>query len=725
VIFAIVRARPAQNGAPPVAGQAPPAATPPKAADKPSWPGPDKDEDIPSIPDPPVGPDTARFEYTVKLDAVGNADTAVETKLPAERVAIFRRRLSQYLVLGGSGSGLRERPPKAKNYLGLIDADSEESVLENIEGEFTPTAIRVRYHQAGMARRRGGKWVILLSHDEPLQLVKKQNSRVVTLRKIKQTAELKFVSQTILTLPEGARDIEVTKEPNELRYRLPEPAAQKVAADHEPSFGVIVKPHILGALAKQYADPRREKYWPARSVLRNTSGQTLTDYRVRFRIPGFADAWTDWSATETIFPDQVVVDTFRPKLDSAKLAALKSPEPVGVEVEYEYTGPDGKKTSARKTAATRILPINEGVYSDVRYDGDTTWLEAFKDTSNIVASFVTPNDPVVREIVDLVARTVGVKTPLKNEKDAMLFLNGLWMLMRTNIHYEVTGGSFTDGLLHQHLMYPRDVLREKGALCVNTAIFLASVAESAGLNSNVIAIPGHAFPAIELPGGKPLYIESTGIGGGTIATSVSFAAACKKGEEEAKEALADLIFIRVDIADARKSGVVPPELPALEEGMLAKWGITMPAKVDEDTADGGPPHIAPRDARATVKMTQLERDVVMDGRRGTVIHITGKITKAKGCPCAICVTLLDPGNGHIVKTRDRTVSDGDENLLLATLVTPDSNDFDLGDVSLFLPDAALADWGTGEKFLGVILVMNDGKPLNNPEEKGGTFVYTK
>ncbi len=726
VILAIVLARPTRDDGAPVAGQAPTAATQPKAADKPSWPGPDAPFEDTSIPDPPVGPDTvARIEYTVMVDAVGNADAVAEVKAAAERVAIFRRRLSQYLVLGGSGSRLRERPPKAKNFLAMMDPDRGDSVVENLDGEFTPTSIQVKWHAAGMARRRGGKWVILLSpRNEPFQLVKKQDSRIVTLRQFGGRPGNKIVSQKIFTLPEGAREIEVTKEPNELRYRLPEPVAKKVAADCEPSFEVIVKPHILGALAKQYADPQREKYWPARSVLRNTSGQTLTDYRVRFRIPGFAGAWSEWSATETIFPDQVVVDSYHSKLDSAKIAALKSPEPVDVEIEYEYTGPDGKKTSAKKTAATKILPINEGVYSHVRYDGDTTWLEAFVDTSDILASFVTPNDPVVREVVDLVARSVGVKTPLKNDKDAMLFLKGLWMLMRTNIHYELTGGGFTDGLIHQHLMYPRDVLREKGALCVNTSIFLASVAESAGLKSHVVVIPGHAFPWILLPDGKPLIIESTGIGGGTIATSVSFATACKIGEEEVKEAVANSMYIEVDIADARKSGVVPPELPALEEGMLAKWGITMPAKVDEDAADGGPPRIAPPDAWARVTLTTVERDVVKGGRRGAMIRPLGKITKAKGCPCAVLVTLFDEG-GQIVKTRDRTVSDADGNLLLATVVTPNSDDFTYIDVELFLPDAAVADLPADQKYLGVVLITNDGKPLNRPEDKGGNFLYTK
>lgn len=72
------------------------------------------------------------------------------------------------------------------------------------------------------------------------------------------------------------RVIYLTETAEAIITRLPAPAAKRGAADRESSFEVIVKPHVLGALAKQYADPRREKYWPARSVLRNTSGRTLT-----------------------------------------------------------------------------------------------------------------------------------------------------------------------------------------------------------------------------------------------------------------------------------------------------------------------------------------------------------------------------------------------------------------------------------------------------------------
>ncbi|HEY1860583.1 MAG TPA: hypothetical protein VGG61_09535 [Gemmataceae bacterium] len=169
----------------------------------------------------------------------------------------------------------------------------------------------------------------------------------------------------MITLPEGARDIEVTEKPNELRYRLPEPPNARADAAKEPTLDVIAKPHILGALAKLYADPRLGKYWPARSVFRNT-GEKLTDYRIRFRIPGFADKWSDWSKTDTVYPGQTVVDSYRPILDYAKIATIESPTPVEVEVECEYTRTDGKKSSATKKAATRILAMNDGVYSDVR-----------------------------------------------------------------------------------------------------------------------------------------------------------------------------------------------------------------------------------------------------------------------------------------------------------------------------------------------------------------------
>ena len=54
----------------------------------------------------------------------------------------------------------------------------------------------------------------------------------------------------------------------------------------------------------------------------------------------------------------------------------------------------------------------------------------------------------------------------------------------------------------------------------------ASVAEAAGLSPVIIVIPGHAFAGIILPQSKQvLLVETTGCGGGTLATSMSFAQA--------------------------------------------------------------------------------------------------------------------------------------------------------------------------------------------------------
>ncbi|HEY1860584.1 MAG TPA: hypothetical protein VGG61_09540 [Gemmataceae bacterium] len=341
----------------------------------------------------------------------------------------------------------------------------------------------------------------------------------------------------------------------------------------------------------------------------------------------------------------------------------------------------------------------------------------------VLASFVVPNDPVVREVVELVSRSVGVQTPLKSDKDAMLFLKGLWMLMRTNIKYELTGGSVTDGLLHQYLTYARDVLRRKGALCVNTSIFLASIAESAGLKAYIVLIPGHAFPAIQLPeSSEALFIESTFVGGGTLSTSGDFGAACKMGAKEAGEAQTNQMFIQVDIRSCRKKGVTPAELPPMEPGMLAQWGITMPSKVDDEPSGGGSAQIAPQDARATLKKVRLEEDVVQAGRSGAVIHLEGTIVKAKKCACTVYVAFFDE-DGQFVQTRDRSVSDPDGNLALHTEVTPESDNMDLSKVSLFLPYKALPV-GRAKQYVGIVLIMNDGRVLNPPEESA-RFVFER
>src|SRR5262249_5024760 len=146
-----------------------------------------------------------------------------------------------------------------------------------------------------------------------------------------------------------------------------------------------------------------------------------------------------------------------------------------------------------------------------------------------------------------------------------------------------------DGLVHQHLKYGRDVLRTKSGTCVNLAILYASVCEAAGLEAYIILIPGHAFPAARLPQSKKLvFVESTGCGGGTAATSAPFTAMVNHAFKKYQESVRGGLILTIDIHKERQRGVTPPELPDVGKSPLKDWNIVAPTNLAPDTGNTPP-----------------------------------------------------------------------------------------------------------------------------------------
>src|SRR5262249_48887873 len=153
-------------------------------------------------------------------------------------------------------------------------------------------------------------------------------------------------------------------------------------------------------------------------------------------------------------------DPFYPAIDS-RIRELHGTTPVDVQVEYSYVRSDGRTVEETYSERTRLLGMNEGVYSDVEVDKDSSWYEMFKDAPLVLASFTSANHPVILDVVGMLGQATGGAGTSLSDRHAMTFLRALYDLMRANIKYETTPGDQIDGLLHQHLKYGRDVLRTK------------------------------------------------------------------------------------------------------------------------------------------------------------------------------------------------------------------------------------------------------------------------
>jgi hypothetical protein len=660
-----------------------------------------------------------RLDTESEVDAAGDARTKLVLKMAPATHAFLRRMLTQR-VLGGRPL---EVPLRMKNLLDFMDLDAAGSILEDVDGTFGEDAIRLRMREVGFARHQDGRWTYALASDPaaPYELVKKERSRVVTVRSLQQVGPVQLLTRSVLTLPEGAHDIRVTGQPSRLTYRLPAPAATGSAGARQPSFRLEAKPHILSALYKLYGDGRFPRFWAARSAFRNTGGEALTDYRARFRIPGWSD-WSDWCRSDFVYPGQTVVDAFRPAIDP-KVQNLRTPTPAAIEAEYEYVRAGGEKVRDSRVVPTRLLGFNDGVYTDVKMDVDSPWCELLKGMPWLLASFTAGADPVMRQVAARARRAAGGASPRDGDQEAKRFLEALYNWMRRNVAYERAEGSVIDGVPSQYLKYGRDVLRTKQGTCINTAILYASVAEAAGLESSVVVVPQHAFMAIRLPKSRQLFfVETTG---GTTTANAPFAVACARATETFQKAVASGLFFMVNIAELRAKGVTPPELPDVGEDALARWGIDPPppdAAGGEAPAD---PDAAPLDrpaGRATIVDVRKEPDVVRGGLKGMAFHVHLKITGARGRPCEVFVICLRADSGP-VRADLEGYSRGGYLMNLLT-VAPRDDEAEWRDLVLFLPYKGIETGPGTHRFLAVIAVGSDGK-LMTKEPTNVPFTLTR
>ncbi len=184
---------------------------------------------------------------------------------------------------------------------------------------------------------------------------------------------------------------------------------------------------------------------------------------------------------------------------------------------------------------------------------------------------MTKADPAVRKFVDLVSRYSGGVAAARSDEEAIAWLKALYDLeMANGFNYQTPPG-LLEKVIVQEIKYPRDVLSGKAGTCIDLAILYAACAEATDIKSYLIAIPGHCFPVFELPKShQPFPVESTGIHG------LSFEDACRQSHETFRKAQQDGRIIPADIEEIWRQGVSPPELPAVPEDCLEKWGIRMP-----------------------------------------------------------------------------------------------------------------------------------------------------
>lgn len=480
-----------------------------------------------------------KLKQHVLMDDVGDAEVKLSVVLPTTE-------LYNYVKL---------ETPNIAVFLRELGIGRDWREFENVAVKFEDTAnkVNVDYKIRGLGSTDDGStWEVPLLGGAGLELV-----TVAGQKAIYQMAGggSGGVYSALLTVeaPKGAEEVKSLTKP--LRVSFRSTATRSEGSQDNLDFQIESKPQVMTCLAKSYSNPNFNYMWVARSRFQNAGDCTLSDFRVRYQIPGYT-SWSSWARARRVVPGQTVMAPYFPIFDMEKVNVLTGSRPASLQIEYEYKTPTGETVKESDSRRFELLSPNHVLFSNLKPDEMVGWYDRFNIIEPVVASFVNGNDPVMQQLTGGISRMGGGLAAGADDEDALKFLEALYIFMNeNNIAYQSPPGILKEGVFGQHIKYGRDVLRNRSATCIDYAVLVASACEAAGMRSAIVVLPGHAFPVIYLPeSGRQIPLEATVVGKGDYETAVG---AGFKSWERAQEGP----HLVIDVKNARDGGVQSLDLP--------------------------------------------------------------------------------------------------------------------------------------------------------------------
>ncbi len=494
-----------------------------------------------------------RAKEKVVIDRVGDARFAIDVKMPVAVYTLLKDQTRNTALL------LRQ--------IGL--SQEEHYQIDDLKGEFDDgnSTLRFTWTTRGLARQvRDQVWEAPVDDSTGLELLYIKDN--VALLNTACHSTLGVVPMVLQAEIDHGADLQILHSPNRLAYRNTQaPSAPGSRTSFDIEFET--KPQVMTCLAKSYGNPKFGKFWVGRTVLKNTGGQHLTDYRVRFRLGEYAPTWSAWKHCTDVVPGQTVADTYFPIFDLDKVGRLSGSCRDTLEMEYQYRRPDGQLVEGSDSRMIQLLGRNEAFFSSHKLTDCVSYFDQNDYGPAILASFVTKDDPIMQQVAGWVSGQAGGVAADSSDANAIRFLQALYEFMAGNgISYQTPPGGEFNGQFGQHIKYGRDVLQNRAGTCVDLAIFYGSVCEAVGLKPVLFLVPGHCFPAIRLPqSGKIFAVETTGV------PQASFAQVCTVGMKEVEDVRKKGLVFEVDIVQLHNQGIYGLQLPTLPTTALTDWGI--------------------------------------------------------------------------------------------------------------------------------------------------------
>jgi len=501
-------------------------------------------------------PTKLKIKRTIKLDSVGNADMRLSLTAPTNFYTTLKTKTPNIAIL-----------------LRKLGAGRHWAIFEHVDGTFNDmeNCVDIHYTQRGLARIEHGnknQWSIAFDAGSTPDLVDIHGTTAIYEE---TAANQNGVSSTIIRVecPEGSTNLKNNTGARCFTYEFEPQTGNNGKV--EAAFSIEKKDAVMSCLAKCYSNERFSFLWAARSRFDNTGSAMISDYRVRFRIAGFS-AWSQWRQTGKVYPGQTVVDPYYPVFDLDKLNVLTGPRPVMLEIEYEYRRPNGEKVAESDSRQMELLGCNQTLFSGLASSEIMSFADRLEYIPAVLASFTTPNDPVIQEMAGRVSGRAGGAAAAFTNADAAKFLRSTYEFLSENgIAYQSPPSYVNGTQFGQHIKYGRDVLRNHAGTCVDLAVLWASTCEAVGLRPVLVVIPGHCFPAVYLPEGQLVAVEATGVG------KCDFDKAIEIGNKELQQARQSDSIV-VDIMALRKAGIQSLDLQNISPNFLTESGYRFDAK---------------------------------------------------------------------------------------------------------------------------------------------------
>ncbi len=539
-------------------------------------------EDVESVPRTVVA--------TITLDEKGDATAHDEVRFPAAQFDAVKA------ATPDPAPFLRRLRPDRPNY--VVGPSPRGAYAEK-----EPT-LTLDWTAKGIARDAGdGRWELAL--DETYvegDTTKVVDGRPQAVFKVAGTLDRSeaYMGSVTWVLPEGATDVQWDAANYRLQWSRTAPA-QPGTGKLEARFEA--KPRIMASAYKTYAKgagfcatrvgaggrfllgANLAPPWVARVVLKNAGTGTLKDVRVRYKLEGYTTDWSPWEEFPELVAGATAVSVYFPVI-LGTVARLRDDTPTNLLAEWSWDDGAGAPKTRSANARVAILGINEFVFNDL--EAGERFDDFFAQTVNnapLLAAWVSRNDPVVKQFAALANKNAGGVFAPQDDETALKVVRQCYDLLRlNNFTYQAPPGAVEhatsfDVKFVQNVKFPRDVIMARSGTCIDLAILFASMVNAIGLKPYLVVIPGHCFPAVEMPrppagSGNVYGVETTMIGGGVRFGSESFRTALHYGMGEFDQALTSGKYVLLPVTSLWDLGVNNPELEDLPADIFQRWPIS-------------------------------------------------------------------------------------------------------------------------------------------------------